>query len=104
MHRPRPGHVKDEALLAGRTAASFPGADEDYFHDMDGGIDLTAAAPASDKKALIKGSNTGIVWSAGNDRMWTTLINRSAGALDFLKVLSSHPALLKIDPRFSRDH
>jgi hypothetical protein len=104
LHQPRAGHVKDEALLAGRNAASFQAADEDYFHDMDGGIDLTAAAPASDKKALIKGRNTWIVWSAGNDRLWTTLINRSAGALDFLKVLSSHPSLLKVDPRFSRDH
>lgn len=104
LHQPRPGHVKDEALLAGRTAASFPAADEDYFHDMDGGIDLTAAAPPSDKKALVKGRNTWLVWSGGNDHLWNTLIYRSAGALDFLKVLSSHPALLKVDPRFSRDH
>ena len=101
---PRPGHVKDEALLAGRAASTFVAADEDYFHDMDGGIDLTAAAPSEDKKALIKGRNSWIVWSAGNDRLWDTLINRSAGALDFLKILSDHPALLKIDPRFSRDH
>ena len=104
FQHPRPGHVKDEALLAGRTAETFPAADEDYFHDMDGGIDLVAAAPASDKKALVKGRNTWIVWSGGNDRMWNTLINRSAGALDFLKVLSSHPSQLKIDPNFSRDH
>lgn len=103
-HHPLPGHVKDEALLAGRTASTFVAADEDYFHDMDGGIDLTLAAPSQDKKALIKGRNSWIVWSAGNDRLWNTLINRSAGALDFLKVLSDHPALLKIDSRFSRDH
>jgi hypothetical protein len=101
---PRPGHVKDEALLAGRTASSFAAADEDYFRDMDGGIDLVAGAPAEDKNALIKGRNTWIVWSGGNDRLWDTLINRSAGALDFLKILSDHPSLLKIDPRFSRDH
>ena len=104
FHHPRPGHVQDEALLAGRGADTFPAADEDYFRDMDGGIDLVAAAPANDKKALIKGRNTWIVWSGGNDRLWNTLINRSAGALDFLKVLSSHPSLLKIDPNFSRDH
>jgi hypothetical protein len=100
---PRPGHVKDEALLAGRSPDSFPAADEDYFHDMDGGIDLTRNAPKGDPKALIKGRNTWIVWTAGNDRLWDTLIYKSAGALDFLKVLSSHPELLKIDPRFSRD-
>jgi hypothetical protein len=103
-HHPRPGHVKDEALLAGRSASTFVAADEDYFHDMDGGIDLALAAPSQDKKALIKGRNSWIVWSAGDDRLWDTLINRSAGALDFLKILSDHPALLKIDSRFSRDH
>ena len=101
---PRPGHVKDEALRAGRDASSFPAADEDYFHDMDGGIDLTKDAPESDKLALVKGRNTWVVWTAGNDRLWDKLIYRSAGALDFLKVLSSNPELLKIDPNFSRDH
>ena len=89
------GHVKDEALLAGRDPSSFPAADEDSFHDMDGGVPLA--------KAEIEGRNTWLVWTAGNDRLWDTLIYRSAGALDFLKILSSHPALLKIDPRFSRD-
>src|SRR5215212_191240 len=32
------GHVKDEALLAGRSGESFPAADEDYFRDMDYGV------------------------------------------------------------------
>ncbi len=93
---PRPGHVKDEALLAGRDASSFKAADEDYFHDMDGGVSL--------EKPEIQGRNTWIVWTAGDDRLWDKLIYKSAGALDFLKVLSSHPELLKIDPNFSRDH
>jgi hypothetical protein len=104
LKQPRAGHVKDEALTAGREAASFQAADEDYFHDMDGGIDLAALAPPSDKTALIRGRNTWLVWTGGNDRLWDTLVNRSAGALDFLKVLSDHPALLKIDANFSRDH
>ncbi len=30
--------VLDEARLAGRDAASFPAADEDYYYDMDGGL------------------------------------------------------------------
>ena len=38
---PQPGTVQDEAVRAGRTAASFPAADEDYFRDMDGGPRLT---------------------------------------------------------------
>src|SRR5215469_10021966 len=39
--QPKPGTVQDEALRAGRLAASFPAADENYFHDMDGGVALT---------------------------------------------------------------
>ena len=35
-HQPKPGTVNDEAMRAKRTAPSFPAADEDYFHDMDG--------------------------------------------------------------------
>jgi hypothetical protein len=81
----RIGKVKDEALASGRAAESFPAADEDYFHDMDGGASLTAAE--------IKGRNTWIVWSGGNDVMWDKLSVTSAGALDFLKTLSSHPSL-----------
>ena len=101
--QPRAGHVKDEALLAGRDAASFVASDVDYFHDMDGGIDLKALAPDNDKSALIRGRNTWIVWTAGDDRLWNTLIYRSAGALDFLKVLSTHSELEKIDPNFRHD-
>jgi hypothetical protein len=91
--QPRPGHVKDEALLAGRDAASFKAADEDYFHDMDGGIPL--------EKAEIQGRNTWIVWTAGDDRLWNQLIYNSAGALDFLKTLSTHPSL---PAGLNRDH
>lgn len=36
LNKPHIGKVKDEALAHGRDAASFPAADEDYFHDMDG--------------------------------------------------------------------
>jgi len=83
--RPRPGSVLDEALLVGREPSSFPAADEDYFHDMDGGVAL--------EKAEIQGRNTWIVWTGGNDRLWNQLNHNSAGALDFVKVLSSHPSL-----------
>jgi hypothetical protein len=37
----KPGQVLDEAMRARRAAASFPAADEDYFHDMDGALPLT---------------------------------------------------------------
>lgn len=88
---PRPGEVLDEARRAGRDAATFPAADEDYFHDMDGGVSLTPDE--------VKGRNTWIVWSAGNDRFWDNISTISKGNLDFLKTVSSHPKL-----KFSRDN
>jgi len=89
---PKAGEVLDEARLANRAAASFPAADEDFFHDMDGGVQLNPDE--------IKGRNTWIVWTAGNDRMWDKLVNKSVGALDFLKIISSHPKVTKL----SRDN
>jgi hypothetical protein len=89
--RPTPGTVPDEARVAKRPASSFPAADEDYFRDMDGGVALTTNE--------VKGRNTWIVWTGGNDRFWDKLTVSSFGALDFLKTLSSHPSLY-----FSRDN
>lgn len=89
--QPRPGTVQDEAMRAHRDVSSFPAADEDYFHDMDGGLALTPEQ--------IKGRNMWLVWTGGNDRFWDTLGVSSFGALDFLKTLSSHPGL-----KFSRDN
>jgi hypothetical protein len=77
--------VSDEAKAAGRAPASFTAADEDFFHAMDGGIPLT-----SDE---IKGRDTWIVWSGGNDRFWDRLSAVSFGNLDLLKILSSYPDL-----------
>jgi hypothetical protein len=88
--KPKSGEVVDEARVTQRAPSSFPAADEDYFHDMDGGVQLSPEE--------IKGRNTWIVWTAGNDRFWDEMVNASAGALDFLKILSSHPSL-----KFSRD-
>lgn len=90
-NRAQIGKVKDEALANGRTAESFPAATEDYFHDMDGGATLTPAE--------IRGRNTWLVWSGGNDVMWDKLTVTSVGALDFVKTISSHPSL-----KFSRDN
>jgi hypothetical protein len=79
---PESGHVLDEARLAGRTPDSLPAADEDYFHDMDSGIPL--------QPEEIKGRNTWIIWTGGNDRFWDKISVSSGGALDFLKTLSSN--------------
>ena len=89
-NRPLPGTVLDEARQANRPAGSFPAADEDYFHDMDGTVALTPEE--------IKGRNMWIVWTGGDDRLWDKLNASSFGALDFLKTISSHPSL-----KFSRD-
>jgi hypothetical protein len=83
--------VRDEAQLAGRGAASFPAAAEDYFHDMDGGGTLTADE--------IKGRNMWLVWSGGNDRLWDELTRLTFGSFDLLKILSSSPGL-----KYSRDN
>ena len=106
------GEVLDEAMCAGRTAASLAGADEDYFRDMDYGITKdpkqVAAAlapyapgikPEDAVRAAVIGRNNWIVWTAGNDRFWDTLGYDSKGNVDFLKTLSDHPSL-----KFSRDN
>ena len=98
------GAVLDEALCVGRTADSFPAADEDYFRDMDYGVTKTpkevatglapylpGISPEAATSAAVKGRNNWIVWSGGNDRLWDVLSVDSAGILDFLKILSSHP-------------
>ena len=53
-----PGTVLDEAKQAGRTAESFPAADEDYFREMDKGVTLTPDE--------VKGRNMWLVWTGGN--------------------------------------
>ncbi|HLZ99382.1 MAG TPA: hypothetical protein VKP66_15720, partial [Steroidobacteraceae bacterium] len=89
--QPQQGTVLDEAKLAGRTAASFPHAADDYFHDMDGGQTFTTDE--------IIGRNVWLVWTGGNDRFWNTMTGYTFGAFDLLKSISSHPSL-----GFSRDN
>jgi len=79
-------------MTVGRTADTFPAADEDYFRDMDGSVPLSVNE--------VKGRNTWIVWTGGNDRFWDYMAGHSFGALDFLKTLSSHPSIR----HFSRDN
>jgi hypothetical protein len=77
--------VPDEAMRAGRDAASFPPADEDYFQKMDNGLALTPDE--------VKGRNMWLVWTGGNDRFWDSLTQNTFGAFDLLKTISSHPSL-----------
>jgi hypothetical protein len=85
---PGSGQVLDEARLAGRAAASFPAADEDYFHDMDGGVTLTPDE--------VKGRNTWLVWSGGDDRFWDGMTASTFGGFDLLKIIAYDPSK-KID-------
>jgi hypothetical protein len=100
------GNIKDEAMCVGRTADSLPGAEDDYFRDMDNGATRDPAALARDLapylpgvtpeqalKAAVIGRNNWIVWTGGNDRLWDAMNRASFGELDFLKTLSSHPSL-----------
>jgi hypothetical protein len=86
---PKAGSVLDEAKLANRAPESFPAADEDYFQKMDQNKDgVIALTPAE-----VKGRNTWLVWTGGNDRLWDKLTIASFGALDLLKTISSHQGL-----------
>ncbi len=82
---PQPGKVRDEAMIAGRAANSFPAADEDYFKDMDNGVQLSTDE--------VKGRNMWLVWSGGNDRFWDVMIKHAFGTFDLLKTISSAPGL-----------
>jgi hypothetical protein len=94
------GDVKDEAAMAGRDVASFPAASENYFKGMDDedvGVTLPCAN-VSDEGGdgvlaceEIKGRNTWMVWTGGNDRFWDYFAKHGFGAFDLLKVLSSSP-------------
>ncbi len=90
-NEPAPGTVKDEAMKAGRTAASFPAADEDYFTDMDGGYKRDGDPGVKLNVNEVRGRNSWIVWTGGNDRFWDYMANNTFGAFDLLKILSSNP-------------
>jgi hypothetical protein len=98
--RPEPGTVLDEARAANRGPETFPAADEDYFHDMDCCFQLTPAE--------VRGRNTWLVWTGGNDRFWDGISVDAAGALDLLKSISSYSGAISSDPnnrmKFSRDN
>ena len=74
----------DEAQRAGRMEASFPQASEDYFHDMDNGVQLTPDE--------VKGRNMWLVWTGGNDRFWDRVTQNSLATFDLLKIITSHPS------------
>jgi len=87
---PRPGTVDDEAKRAGVGPETFVPADEDYFHDMD--FNIVEGQPRRPlTKEEIQGRNMWLVWTGGDERLWTTLTVSSVGSFDLLKTISSHP-------------
>ena len=54
-------------------------------------MDQTRDGPVALSQEEIQGRNTWLVWTAGDDRLWDVLGVTSVGAVDFLKVVSSHP-------------
>src|SRR5262245_18958544 len=76
-----PVYPPDDAKAAGLTPADFPQVADDVFSRMDGGIRL-----APDE---VKGRNTWILWTAGNQAFWDRMARESAGIVDLLKTLDS---------------
>ena len=79
----KPGQVLDEAMQARVSPADMKPADEDYFHDMDGG---TTMSPEE-----VQGRNMWIVWTGGNDRFWDGMTASTFGAFDLLKIVAYDP-------------
>ncbi|NBC47543.1 MAG: hypothetical protein GVY22_06050 [Gammaproteobacteria bacterium] len=77
------GPAEDEAKQAGKTPADFPESAADYFAAMDGGDQFT--------EDEIKGRNTWMIWTGGNEAFWDYLANNSLGTFDLLKTISSFP-------------
>lgn len=81
--------VKDEAAVAGIDSAklvhaSATGAADDYFREMDNGLELSPAERA--------GRIMWLVWSGGNDRFWDEMVKPTFGTFDLLKIVAARPS------------
>lgn len=77
-HSPGPS---DDAKAAGLSSADFPEISADVFKRMDDGVQLT-----DDE---IRGRNTWILWTAGNQVFWDRIAREGYGLVDLLKTLDS---------------
>src|SRR5215217_1739637 len=82
-NKARTQKIQDEATLAGLEDGYFKHADEDYFREMDNGVDLTPEE--------IRGRNMWLVWTAGNDRFWDYMSRPTFGGFDLLKLVAPDP-------------
>ncbi|HUL53479.1 MAG TPA: hypothetical protein VLT83_08740 [Opitutaceae bacterium] len=88
----RAGPIIDEAKALGKTAADFPAASYDYFHDMDMVADGHGGLrPLDLTEDEIKGRNTWMMWCGGNEVFWDWLSRNSYGFMDLLKLCDFSP-------------
>src|SRR5687768_2266510 len=71
----------DEAMAAGKTVADFPQSDHDYFPGLDGNVQL-----GPDE---LRGRNTWMLWTAGDEAFWDYRAQHSYGLTDLLKTIDS---------------
>ncbi len=84
--------IVDEARAQGKTAADFPAASYDYFHDMDMVADGHGGLrPLELSEDEIKGRNTWMMWCGGNEVFWDWLAGNSYGFMDLLKLCDFSP-------------
>jgi hypothetical protein len=105
------GTIPDEAKAAGRTRQTLAASAAPFFASMDKGLlakpgdgtaypkeilevaGLTRATPEQVRQSAVRGQNTWIVWTGGDDRFWDFAARNTAGAFDLLKTVSSHPSM-----------
>ena len=68
-------------MLPRAAGGDFPQASVDYFAGMDDAVQLTAEE--------VRGRNSWVMWTGGDEAFWDYLARRSFGAFDLLKVLDS---------------
>jgi hypothetical protein len=76
---------QDEAMARGIPVTFFDQAanEPDFFRELDGGLPLT--------QEQVRGRNTWMVWTGGNEAFWDYLASNSFGTFDLLKTISSFP-------------
>jgi hypothetical protein len=90
--------IVDEAQAAGKTENDFRADGFDYFAEMDTAVDpygpddaYARPAPLRLTADEIKGRNTWMLWTGGNEAFWDWLANHSYGFVDLLKLVDFNP-------------
>ena len=89
----------------GKSEADFPADPFDYFHDMDAESPANAGVgpqPLQLHPDEIKGRNTWMLWTGGNEAFWDWLANHSYGFVDLLKIVDFSPRARMATLRGSR--